>query len=257
MSDRNLDSYVSPYMIDSYGNEYDSYALAWRYLGIYMDCNSSSSSCSRKLLWAAVRAWDFLNWLAFELALCCCHHRRYRLKHLHFLTMLRHCPQYHDPDYSGGSIGEYQFYDLQYNKWDTSTCQTGRCAKMDCHDPSTHWKLVGVFKESVDFGNDNFFEQLYKHEGYCVWNGDKGSSDYEFMQNMREEWQQDCEELSGITDVNGKSYYVGTKPEAGGKCVTEVKCVRLYFRLNFWTHGHFLPLASRKHGLRSLHGFKL
>ena len=44
---------------------YDAYATAWRYLGVYMDCISSSSrklegredSCTagtRKVLWAAV-----------------------------------------------------------------------------------------------------------------------------------------------------------------------------------------------------------
>ena len=35
---------------------YDSYATAWRYLGAYVDCGSSSScdGGGRKLLWAAV-----------------------------------------------------------------------------------------------------------------------------------------------------------------------------------------------------------
>ena len=46
--------YTSPYFVDSSGNEYESYALAWRYLGIFIDCDSSSD-CPRKLLWAAVR----------------------------------------------------------------------------------------------------------------------------------------------------------------------------------------------------------
>jgi hypothetical protein len=62
-------TYTSPYFVDKYGNEYESYAMAWRYLGLYMDCGSSSSSrtlswynsykqskaCYPKVLWAAVR----------------------------------------------------------------------------------------------------------------------------------------------------------------------------------------------------------
>lgn len=166
------------------------------------------------------------------------------------ISIFLHCTQYHDPYYSGGSIGEYQYYDLEYDYWDTSTCRTGRCAKMDCHDSSTHWQLVGVFKESVDMGNDNFFEQLYKHEGYCVWNGDKGSSDYEFMQEMREAWQQDCEQLSDITSSSGRSYYVGTKPEAGGKFVIEMKCARLFFARRFGlTTNLFSPPGNMTYGV--------
>lgn len=115
------------HFVDTDGNEYDPYSLAWRYLGIYMDCGDQNyqnegegadgdrerelsgdeDSCQRKLLWAA----------------------------------------YHDPRYKGGTIGEYQFYDISTRQWDASTCTTGRCAKMDCHEPHTHYKLVGVYKE--------------------------------------------------------------------------------------------------------------
>jgi hypothetical protein len=75
------------------------------------------------------------------------------------------CSQYHDPNYNGGSIGEYQYYDWQSDKWDQSTCKTGRCAKMDCHSSDTEWELIGVYKASVEFDKDTFFEQLFKHEG--------------------------------------------------------------------------------------------
>jgi hypothetical protein len=37
---------------------------------------------------------------------------------------------------------------------------------------------MGVFKEASYFGNDAFFEQLFKHEGVCLWNDDDL---YEFM----------------------------------------------------------------------------
>lgn len=94
---------------------------------------------------------------------------------------------------------------------------------MDCHDEDTEtWELVGVYKESVEFGGDTFFEQLFKHQGFCLWDGDKtnnddySNSDYSFMQNLREEWQEECEELSDIQNYNGQSYYIGTKPLSGG-----------------------------------------
>ncbi|OEU21829.1 hypothetical protein FRACYDRAFT_231975 [Fragilariopsis cylindrus CCMP1102] len=167
----NDDNYQS-YLVDSDGNSYEPYAMAWRYLGMYIDCDvqqeynndgdydgsdvyrnrqrqrrtttntntntkqrnlSGSGSndgddCSRKVLWAA----------------------------------------YVDPGYRGDSIGEYQFYNRFEETWDKSTCQTGRCAKMDCHSSKSRFKLIGVFKEAD--GLTDWAEQLFKHEGYCVWN---------------------------------------------------------------------------------------
>jgi hypothetical protein len=41
-----------------------------------------------------------------------------------------------------------------------------RCAKMDCHLSDTHWSLLGFFKHK-DY--DDWMEQLFKHEGICVW----------------------------------------------------------------------------------------
>lgn len=94
---------------------------------------------------------------------------------------------------------------------------------MDCHDPSTEWQLVGVYKESVEFDNDTWFEQLFKHQGYCVWDGDKENyddvynSNYQFMQAMREELPNGCTEIEDIQTYNGKSYYVGIKPQSEGQ----------------------------------------
>ncbi|VEU43167.1 unnamed protein product [Pseudo-nitzschia multistriata] len=84
---------------------------------------------------------------------------------------------------------------------------------MDCHNPaSTNWKLIGVFKEASYFGNDAFFEQLFKHEGVCVWND---SSLYEFMSETRE-----SSFSSGCLDT-GISYgdyglYIDLKPSFNG-----------------------------------------
>ena len=49
---------------------------------------------------------------------------------------------------------------------------------------------MGVFKEASYFGNDAFFEQLFKHEGICVWNNDDL---YSFMQTARKNyWPNGC-----------------------------------------------------------------
>jgi hypothetical protein len=95
--------------------------------------------------------------------------------------------QYVDESYSGGGIGEYAIFDTQKGYYDSTACNThgnGNCKLMDCHDPSsTNWKLIGVFKEASFFGGDAFFEQLFKHEGVCLWNDD---DIYEFMSEQRQ-----------------------------------------------------------------------
>lgn len=117
---------------------------------------------------------------------------------------------YVDPRYQGGSIGEYQFYDLDTGEWDKSTCETRRCAKMDCHEPGTHFKLVGVFKETD--GIYDWAEQLFKHEGYCVWNDE---DKYELMEGHLEDWPTYCIQLS-YPDENGDTIYWHTLPQAEG-----------------------------------------
>ena len=211
---------ATSYLVDTNGKAYEAYSLAWRYLGMYIDCDlpeqqegqdSSSSSnfdnvnrklasgdqqendCSRKILWAA----------------------------------------YYDPGYKGGSIGEYQFYDWQKGVWDKSTCQTKRCARMDCHEPSTHFKLVGVFKETD--GLTDWAEQLFKHQGYCLWDdqydkdeeesgdkeggsGDKDGEDnevYNTMDGYRQYWPSGCKEMY-LEDYDGNKLYLEAKPQKEG-----------------------------------------
>jgi hypothetical protein len=216
---RELNENNNIYLLDSNGNAYDPYSLAWRYLGMYIDCDldngqsdenmnadgvfrrqrrrqmasgdGKDDDCSRKLLWAA----------------------------------------YHDPGYMEGEIGEYQFYDWRNDEWDTSTCQTKRCAKMDCHAKRTHFQLVGVFKETD--GLVDWAEQLIKHEGYCVWNdvvedngdeagkgggshsGDNKNSNFEFMYKRQEKWAQGCSAMY-LTDNYGNKLYRALRPLAGG-----------------------------------------
>jgi hypothetical protein len=205
------------YLVDADGNAYDPYSLAWRYLGMYIDCDLDESAsyfssyvgtddvfrtrrrnlnsgedgddCSRKLLWAA----------------------------------------YRDPGYKDGEIGEYQYYDRRSNLWDDSTCQTKRCAKMNCHAKRSHFQLVGVFKETD--GLVDWAEQLIKHEGYCVWNEyvaqneeaeggdghnqDNDNSDYNFMYNRQNKFANGCQGMY-LTDSYGNSLYRDIRPLQGG-----------------------------------------
>ena len=191
------------YIVNSNGNTFQAYGLAWRYLGMFIDCDiggddddgnmfqnfqrqrglsNDENDCSRKVLWAA----------------------------------------YEDPGYEGASIGEYQFYDWKTDSWDNSTCRTGRCARMDCHEDDTDWQLVGVFKETD--GLTDWAEQLFKHQGYCLWDGDKEENcgenddgDYDFMQNSYEDWMEytGCNELE-FSDEDGNNVYVGLRPRGLG-----------------------------------------
>ena len=97
--------------------------------------------------------------------------------------------QYHDPDYAGGTIGEYQFYNHNTGTYDDDFCQTERCVPLDCHEPDTHFELVGVFKETD--GLTWFTEQLFKHQGYCLWNNHQ----YEFMQTYQSYLPTYCTQL--------------------------------------------------------------
>ena len=147
--------------------------------------------------------------------------------------------QYKNPSYSGNQIGEYEFY--VDGEWNDSTCTTSGCTPMDCHDPWTNnWQLLGIYKETVDFGNDMFYEQLFKHQGYCLWDGDKednggdgdggdehhsgsrdysdwGESTYQFMQAMRNELPSGCTAVGDLSDGSGSSYYINIKPQSEGE----------------------------------------
>lgn len=141
--------------------------------------------------------------------------------------------QYVDLEYQGGGIGEYQFWDASTKKWDTTTCDntsrankgsSGRCAKMDCHLEDTHWSLLGFFKHK---GYDDWMEQLFKHEGICVWSDDE----YSFMKNARNAWPQGCM-LSGTVTDSGSAIYYDLKPVHGGGITlglyTDTRCIKEY-----------------------------
>lgn len=180
---------------DKDGKEYDPYSLSWRYLGLFIDCDieamnaaagddarkkqrrqlpedeEDGNNCPRKLLWAA----------------------------------------YVDQGYEGNTIEEYKFYDIPTGEWDNSTClasgEEHRCVNLDCHDPSTgNFTLVGVFQETD--GVYDFFEQLFKHEGICLWNDDDV---FDTMTTWMEEWPEECEKLD-LSDDDGNTLYMSTAP---------------------------------------------
>ena len=79
----------------------------------------------------------------------------------------------------------------------------------DCHLPDTNFKLLGLFKEA---NYHEWMEQLYKHEGVCVWTEDE----YENMQYLRESWPCGCTQTDQ-TDKNGNSIYYDMMPLPEGR----------------------------------------
>ena len=61
----------------------------------------------------------------------------------------------------------------------------------------------------LQFDNDTFFEQLFKHQGVCLWGGD--NSDYQFMQTLRGEM-----ESYGTCEYVKYRVFIGAKPAEGG-----------------------------------------
>lgn len=204
-------------LMDKDGITYDPYSLAWRYLGIYIDCDinaisttgggddndhnrahrqlpgeeeNNSDQCPRKLLWAA----------------------------------------YIDSRYENNTIEEYKFYDILTGEWDNSTCLASgtkrRCVNLNCHEPHTkNFKLVGVFKETN--GLYDWFEQLFKHEGTCIWNDEDV---YDTMTSFMEKWPSQCKKLD-VRDDDGNTLYMSTAPLPEGNMTlgiyTDSSCVQM------------------------------
>ena len=173
-------------LVNKDGVEYDPNSLAWRYLGLYVDCDDRDDGgddqgqdggyCQRKLLWAV-----YVD-------------RRYK-------------------QYQGNGIGEYLLYDVTSGSWDSTACSgygSSRCARLDCHEPGTGFELLGVLKETK--GMYDWTEQLFKHEGMCIWNDDEV---YETMKTWMEKWPTECQQLD-VTDNRGNTIYLDVRPLPGG-----------------------------------------
>lgn len=97
---------------------------------------------------------------------------------------------------------------------------------MDCHLENTHFSLLGIFKHK---SYDDWMEQLFKHEGMCVWT----DAEYSFMGNARRAWPRGCSQ-SYTTMKNGDPIYYDLKPTVGGGMriglYTDTRCVEEYHR---------------------------
>jgi len=69
---------------------------------------------------------------------------------------------------------------------------------MDCHLPDTNWKMLGIFKINSISQDNGWMEQLFKHEGVCVW----GEDTYKFASEMRKNLPNQCKS-SKVMDADG------------------------------------------------------
>ena len=130
-------------------------------------------------------------------------------------------------EYEGGGIGEYQYWNTEDGAWDATACEysgSSRCAKSDCHLENTNFSLLGFFKHK---SYDDWMEQLFKHEGKCVWSDEE----YAFMGNAREAWPQGCIDSYTVAN-NGAEIYYDIKPVQGGDIevglYTDTQCIKEY-----------------------------
>lgn len=120
------------------------------------------------------------------------------------------------------------YYDRKSKQWSDYACKeagnTERCVKMDCHEQRTHFSLLGYFKEP-NYGE--WMEQLFKHEGDCVWTDEE----FQFMQGARDVWPESCTQ-TGVVDSRGNSIYYDLKPGMYGDydigLYTDASCIVEY-----------------------------
>lgn len=156
--------------------------------------------------------------------------------HCALLSLGCHLPQYVDLGYEGGGIGEYQYWDRDEEAWDDSACYyadgnaeggKSRCAKMDCHLESTHFSVLGFFKHR---SYDDWMEQLFKHEGMCVWTDEE----YAFMKNARKAWPSGCVDTGAYANADNEdvALYYNIRPLQSGRIAiglyTDAECLTVY-----------------------------
>eukprot|EP00590_Aulacoseira_subarctica_P007695 CAMPEP_0172418252 /NCGR_PEP_ID=MMETSP1064-20121228/4771_1 /TAXON_ID=202472 /ORGANISM="Aulacoseira subarctica , Strain CCAP 1002/5" /LENGTH=633 /DNA_ID=CAMNT_0013157107 /DNA_START=225 /DNA_END=2126 /DNA_ORIENTATION=- len=154
--------------MDSSAN-YSAYQLAWHLLGFFVDCSITNSYGTG-------------------------------------------CPRqvlysvYVNPKYEDGGIGAYSYYDQKTKKW---KCYSDNCSlKMDCHLPETEWKLLGIFKIDSISDQDGWMEQLFKHQGVCIW----GEDTYYFASLTRKSMPDKCQATSQQL-ADGTYLYYDVKPQ--------------------------------------------
>jgi hypothetical protein len=117
---------------------------------------------------------------------------------------------------------------------------------MDCHLPNTHFTLLGFFKE---IKYDEWMEQLFKHEGDCLWTDEE----FQFMQDNREVWPQECT-WTGLnsSDYNSPGIYYDIKPSQYGRMdiglYTDGICIQDYTGDEFTVEGVMRMVVSAAYG---------
>lgn len=162
---------------------YDYWAQAYRMLGGYIDCDhpkdsgggsgsgdGNAAACSRWMVWAS----------------------------------------YVDPYYSGGGYNEYHGndYNDDYNNrkmYDEDDEDESFVGNLNCHERSTHWALMGVYRQEFY----QYIEQISKH----LWAIDS----YEYITTIAAlEYMSDEDCFKVGTSDQGETIYAGVQPLSGG-----------------------------------------
>lgn len=205
-SNRNNGNYAygKNFFAESESTEYSGYQQAFRYLGHLVKCGYPSDRYDEEDSHEKSHDSNEERWRG----------NNYCQRYLVWAA-------YVDLNYQGGGTGEYFYYDPYTSSWDYSACEyhgNGYCKPMDCHlSNTTTWTLMGVYKEAAFYGNDAFFEQLFKHLGVCVWNDDDL---YDFISESRQgSWPEGCVQTQSVgRDEYGKRnyLYLDLKPTLNG-----------------------------------------
>ena len=242
---------------DSDGYQYDPDSIAWRYLGVFVDCDIEDVARDFEPLYdtsttGGERMYSYdddqlqqqqqqqnqdddimdeiTDW-----------YRRDRRDRRRFLggggsqdqnaQRQRKCGRkllwaaYHDPHYQGGQISEYSQYDFETGRYHGCSSSLSsshhRCVRRDCHEPNTHFRLVGVYKESD--GLMEWAEQLFEHHGSCLWHSDQDHVNLEVMQDSLETiWPSHCRRLYYSSDSDDSLLYMDIKPQPEGNITVGV-----------------------------------
>ena len=273
------------------GQAYEPYSLAWRYLGMYMDCDvttvgagsyyrSDDDDTTTTQLYADNDdRWNDDDDIDIDNLKQWYRRRRRNLGSQDEdggdCTRKVLWAAYRDPHYKGNSIGEYQYYNVTSGDYSKDYCQgnnkvwPNRCVRMDCHEPNTHFQLVGVYKEAD--GLMDWAEQLFKHQGYCLWadqaamgsnneweeEQQEGSGDgdnhnnndetYEFMESYREWWPSYCRQLY-YTAYDGSTLYMDLKPQAEGNISVGIYSDDLCATPSGYTFGDYIMMYYSYYG---------
>ena len=282
LSGGSQDNQDAPYFVDKDGVEYEPYSLSWRYLGIYMDCDVDEIGVGDLYnYWDDDDNWqggngggqqekgddDTFQWneddqVDIDQATDWSRRRRHLMEYDDNNTTARSrtsqqerkledyddCTRkvlwaaYYDPRYKGGSIGEYQYFDFESGTYSKEHCHSRCCRRMDCHEPNTHFKLVGVYKETD--GLADFAQQLFKHQGYCLWNEEK----YEFMQSYADWWPSYCRQLYYSSYYGGTTLYMDLRPQPEGNITVGIYTDNTCSVPSSYTFGDYIMMYYSYYG---------